>query len=815
MAYNRGRRDRCFPPINQTDNLNAGPRIAKSLRATAPLTSTAAHMQKTSRSTTREADPSIERLRKSKEFTDDILGTVREGLAVLASDLKVRYVNPAFLKSFGLNRWEIEGKSLCRPGNEQWNKPELRKALEDVISQDRPLMDLEVEHASPALGVKTMVLNARRIIGSHSDDPLILLAIEDITARKQADAALRESEERYRTLFDLGPIAVYSCDASGVIRDFNRRAAELWGREPKPGDTDERWCGSVKLFRPDGSFLPHEQCPMAEVLSGRIPAVHDTEVQIEQADGSRITVSANILPLKNARGEMAGAINCFVDITDRKRNDEILRESEQKYRTLFDSIDEGFCIIEKVAGKPLDFRYIEANPAFASQAGASSVVGKTIRQAFSREPEEWIHIYDTILRTGEPKRFERDLVTRGRTLELFAFRVGDKDHRRVAVIFRDITSRKEAERAGSLLAAIVDSSDDAIVSKSLDGVITSWNKGAERLFGYAAEEAIGQNITLIVPPGRLQEEAEILDSVKRGKRVDHFETKRVRKDGTLLDVSVTISPVKDSSGRVVGASKVARGITERKIAEKALQEARSHLESMVEQRTESVRQLSLKLLTVQDEEHRHIARELHDSVVQDLAMIKISFDRLAHLKVPRKQTALLAQLSESLDKCLSEIRTISYLLHPPLIEELGFSAAAQWYLKGFSERSGIKVGLELSNESERLPRSVELPLFRILQASLSNVHRHAHSRSVDIRFAVTREKAQLEVKDYGNGIDPELLARFNRNGVGTGIGLAGMRERLREMGGRLEIESDAKGTLIRAVIPVAVSPETKRSESAL
>jgi signal transduction histidine kinase len=138
--------------------------------------------------------------------------------------------------------------------------------------------------------------------------------------------ALRASEERYRTLFDLGPVAVYSCDVAGVIQQFNRRAAELWGREPAVGDTDERFCGSFKLFRPDGSFMPHEQCPMAEVVSGKLAHVRDAEVLIERPDGSRITVVVNIRPLTNAQGEVAGAINCFYDITERKRNEEQSRK---------------------------------------------------------------------------------------------------------------------------------------------------------------------------------------------------------------------------------------------------------------------------------------------------------------------------------------------------------------------------------------------------------------------------------------------------------------------------------------------------------
>ncbi|HEX8817852.1 MAG TPA: chemotaxis protein CheB [Terriglobales bacterium] len=628
-----------------------------------------------------------ERTSHLKVFMEEVLATVREPLLVLGQDLTVIYANPSFINTFQVGIEETVGRHLYQLGKEQWDIPKLRTMLEEVVSRNLPVVDFEVEHDFPNLGTRTMLLNARKIEGGRDNEPTMLLAIEDITGRAHAEAALRSSEERYRTLFDLGPVGVYSCDASGVIQDFNRRAVELWGREPKPGDPDERWCGSFKMHRPDGVYLPHGECPMADVLSGKIQQARDAEVVIERPDGSRITVIVNIRPLKNELGEIVGAINCFVDISD----------------------------------------------------------------------------------------------------------------------------RKQAEDVRARLAAIVESSDDAMVSKTLDGTIRSWNKGAERLLGYTAEEAIGQNITLIIPVDRLEEETTILERVRRAEPVEHFETVRRRKDGSLVDVSLTISPVKDSSGRVVGASKVARDITEKKRAERILQQAHDHLESLVAERTASMRHLSLKLLSVQDEEHRSISRELHDSVGQHLAGIKMNLDQLRKQELSEKQAEMLSHLSESIEKCMAETRTISHLLHPPLIDELGFSAAAKWYVEQFSERSGIKVNLELSN-SRRLPHSVELPLFRILQASLSNVHRHSQSSSVDIRFAISESEARLEIKDFGTGIDPQLLNRFNQNRGGSGIGLAGMRERLRELQGHLEVESDSNGTLIRAVIPLSASSSAKKSK---
>lgn len=392
----------------------------------------------------------------------------------------------------------------------------------------------------------------------------------EIDERNQVEETLRASEERFHTLFELAPIGVYSCDASGMIQNFNARAAELWGRRPAPGDPAERFCGSFKLFRPNGSFMPHEQCPMADVVSGRVAEVRDGEVIVSRPDGSQIAAIVNIRPLRNQLGGITGAINCFYDITERKRSEAAVFASEARYRTLFNSIDEGFCVIEKVEtapGEPSDFRYLEANPGFERQTGIGGVVGNTIRGALPQEPQEWFDIYDAIVKDGKPVQFERILVTTGRVLDLYAFRVEDGTDRRVAVIFKDITARKHAEMLAQRLGAIVESTTDAIISKTLEGIITSWNHGAERLFGYSAQESIGKPITMLIPLEKYGEEREIIGRIGRGERVEDYETIRLRKDGSTVWVSLTVSPLKDGQGRVIGASKIARDMTERRRAD--------------------------------------------------------------------------------------------------------------------------------------------------------------------------------------------------------------------------------------------------------
>jgi len=242
-------------------------------------------------------------------------------------------------------------------------------------------------------------------------------------------------------------------------------------------------------------------------------------------------------------------------------------------------------------------------------------------------------------------------------------------------------------------------------------------------------------------------------------------------------------------------------LRERQLAEEALRSARDALDTIVEERTAALRRLSAELLRVQDDERRRIARELHDSLGQYLAAAKINLDTLAFTREGCEDSFSEAQ--QLIDRAISETRTLSHLLHPPLLDATGFASAASWYVEGFGKRSRIKSSLELPENLGRLSVRVETALFRIMQEALTNVYRHSGSRRVDVALTTDDKDAVLVIKDFGKGIPKDILDQFRKSGTKVCVGLAGIRERVKELGGTLEILSNKKGTVVKASVPIS------------
>ena len=408
----------------------------------------------------------------------------------------------------------------------------------------------------------------------------IVEALPTIAAPSAYEALLAADQ----IVLDAMPTGVCICSPDGIITRFNQRAAALWGRSPRAADSRERYCGALRLYQPDGTPLLHAGTPMEAALRTGEPQ-HDCEMMIERPDGSRAVVLGNVDVLRGNDGAIQGAINCFHDITARKGEEQGLRDKEQHFRATLEALPAAVYTTD-AAGTITFF-----NAAAAELAGHVPRVGedKWCVSWRLRRADGTVLPHDecpmaTTLKEQRPIRNVEAFAERpdgtlvpfvpyptpmfdaaGVMIGAVNMLVDKTEDKRAAE--RNVEQRRLAELAALQLASIVESSDDAIVSKDLNGVITTWNKGAERLFGYTADEAVGRSITMLIPADHLDEEPSILRRIRAGERIEHYETERLRKDGKRIDISLTVSPMRSSDGTIVGASKIARDIGERRRSE--------------------------------------------------------------------------------------------------------------------------------------------------------------------------------------------------------------------------------------------------------
>jgi PAS domain S-box-containing protein len=344
--------------------------------------------------------------------------------------------------------------------------------------------------------------------------------------------------------------------------------------------------------------------------------------------------------------------------------------------------------------------------------------------------------------------------------------------------------------------------DYAIFVLDPNGLVVTWNPGAQAMKGYARDEIVGRHFSKFYPPEAVQSgwptrELSIAD--KEGRFTD--EGWRVRKDGSVFWASVVISALRDNSGKLSGFAKVTQDLTERRKTEERVQVLNRELRERVSQldesrriielRTVELQKLSARLLLVQDEERRRIARELHDDLGQQLAVLKMELVNVSGAE----------QANEVADKIVASVRSISYLLHPPLLDEAGLRAALYWYVDGIVKRSNIQVSLAVTPHNfPRLSRDIETTIFRVVQESLTNVYRHANTESSKVEIDKQAEWVAVRVRDYGKGIPQDAVSGMLSSNMGVGI--FGMRERVRQFGGELTVTRAEPGTLVEAKIPL-------------
>ena len=759
--------------------------------------------------------------------------------------------------------------------------------------------------------------------------------------RKRAEEALRESEARYRSVIDALPAAVYTTDAAGKITMFNQAAVELSGRVPEVG-TDS-WCVTWKLYHPDGTPMPHDECPMATALKTG-EAVRGQEAIAERPDGSRVSFVPYPTPLHDSSGKLVGAINMLVDITDRKRAEAQLRDREQRLSAFFstaavgvavltpdarfEQVNDTFCRIvgysraellkmdnaslthpddiplmdqkleavlsDRMPRFELEKRYIRKdgtqiwvqNSVSLTRDGAGKPLNlvvlcqditarKRTETALKQSEHElteffenaseaihWVGPNQTILRANKAELrmlgysadeyIGRDIadfhldkegigeifarLQAGETVQAYAsqmiakdgsirdvvinssgyFENGDFVHSRCFT--RDVTDETRAEKALRHLAAIVETTDDAVISKDLNGIITSWNPAAQKLYGYTAEEAIGQPVTIMIPPERPDEEPAILARLRRGERIDHYETIRIAKDGRRLHVSLTVSPIQDATGKIVGASKIARDITQQKKAQNEIArlltaERAARQEAEVASRTK-------------DEFLATLSHELRTPLTAMLGWLTILRSHKLDQKTTQHAIETIERNAKAQAQLIEDLVDVSRIVGGKLNLEVGPTElypvidAAVEVVRPAADAKHISIKLNydptvgpVSGDSVRLQQ--------IVWNLLSNAVKFTPSGgSVFIDYRRKGAFAEVVVRDTGIGIAPDFLPhvfeRFRqaesaatRSHRGMGLGLAIVRHLVELHGGTVSVESagENQGSIFTIHLPLATTPK--------
>ncbi len=678
-------------------------------------------------------------------------------------------------------------------------------------------------------------------------------AIVDLTDHKRAADELHRSERRYRTLFDLVPVAVYTCDAKGLILEFNQRAAELWGREPQTNNPREKFCGSFKIFYPDGRMMPHKDCPMARVLRGEKVPARDREIVVEREDGIRRSVAVNPTALKNDRGKITGAINCLYDITERKLSEQSLVEAAQQRDALYrfverrqeaTSVDDIYeAAIEVVVSA------LHCNRAaillydavgmmrFATWRGLSqdyrrAVEGHSPWKRDTKRPRpiamddvDLADISQPLKATMQAEGIRAvafiPLIAEGKLIGKVMVYYDEPHHfgnkelylaLNIATQLARGIERKRAEAAlresEELHRAFVNQTEVGMARSDLKGRFLFVNKKLCEMLGYEESELIGRTIHSVTHGEYSDKTGKLFRQLVRRGASYHVEKQYVRKDGSHVWVNVSASAICDAQGKTCAAVAVIRDVTEQKEAQNELENAKLLLEKRVHERTQQLRAaveelqdeisrrqgLEGEILEISEREKRLIGQELHDSVCQHLTAVALMARSMAvRLKNHRVIDAQgIEKIAELINQGVTETRTIARGLHPVEMNPNGFAAALQSLL---SQRSQLPYRLDMDEEVSIADPAVALHLYRIASEAVMNANKHARARELVVRMRSSQKRIELSVTDDGIGIGEK---RNHENGMGFHV----MEYRARSIGARIEIMPvKPHGTCVACYLP--------------